>query len=427
MRLFLILLGPLVLALAIVGFLSLTRGTPVKMVVTEGDEGPPPPTDSLFERTMELFTGTHISPDNTVEQLLNGDETYPRLWQDLRAAQSTITVQMYYTLPGSVSDTMAAILKERARAGVRTLFILDGFGSLGMPRSWVESLREAGVEVEVIRKLKWYTLHHATDRPHARAVVIDGRIGYTGGFGLADYWLGDGRQDGQWRETNVRFTGPAVMQLQSAFASAWAETRGELLTGELFFPRSGFQPTGTVHAGLMYTSPTAGSTPGERFFALTIAGARHRLYIANSYFVPDTDFRRLLQRAAARGVDVRILTVGPKTDIKTTRFAGRYRYEELLAAGVRIYEYQPTMMHAKSLVADGIWCAIGSMNFDNRSMAFNTETKLVVLDSTLGAEMEREFFRDLEFSREWTLEDMARRPVWERAVEAAAAIFSRLL
>jgi cardiolipin synthase A/B len=288
MRLFLILLGPLLLALAIVGFLSLTRGTPVKMVVTEGDEGPPPPTDSLFERTMELFTGTHISPDNTVEQLLNGDETFPRLWQDLRAAQSTITVQMYYSLPGNVSDTMAAILKERARAGVRTLFLLDGFGSLRMPRSWVESLREAGVEVEVIRKLKWYTLHHATDRPHARAVVIDGRIGYTGGFGLADYWLGDGRQHGQWRETNVRFTGPAVMQLQSAFASAWAETRGELLTGELFFPRSGFQPTGTVHAGLMYTAPTAGSTPGERFFALTIAGARHRLILRPGHRLPET-------------------------------------------------------------------------------------------------------------------------------------------
>ena len=249
-------------------------------------------TDSLFERTFELFTGTHIYPGQHREQALNGDGTYPRLWADLRSAQHTITVQMYYSLPGKVADTMAAILEERARAHsaravsarrVRLAASLEGRGSTrcATPASRWRKLR----------KLRWYTIHNASDRSHVRVVVVDGRIGYTGGFGLADYWLGDGHHDDQWRESNVRFEGPAVMQLQAAFAAAWAEATGELLTGPLFFPTSGFQPVGPTHAGCCYTAPTTGSTPAERFLALTISGARKTLYITNSYFVPDDDFR----------------------------------------------------------------------------------------------------------------------------------------
>src|SRR5262249_597369 len=156
------------------------------------------------------------------------------------------------------------------------------------------------------------------------------------------------------------------------------EATGELITGRLFFPETGFREIGPIHAGVLYTSPTAGSTPAERFLALTISGARKTLYITNSYFVPDDDFRRLLMRAVKRGVDVRVLTVSSKTDVKTTWYAGRNRYEELLRAGVRIYEYQPTMLHSKTIVVDGVWGSIGSMNFDNRSMAFNAESNLVV-------------------------------------------------
>jgi cardiolipin synthase A/B len=426
-RVALILLIVLVLGFALIGVLSITRGTPVGAVVTLSDSGPPPVSDSLFERTFELFTGTHIYAGNVVTQALNGNGTYPQLWADLRSARQTITVQMYYSLPGKVADTLSAILRERARAKVRVLFLVDAFGSQHLGKDWIRSLREAGVEVAKLRQLRWFTIHDAGDRSHVRVVVVDGKTGWTGGFGLADYWLGDGHHEEQWRESNVRFSGPAVMELQAAFAAAWAEATGELLTGPLFFPANGFQPVGPTHAGLLYTAPTTGSTPAERFLALTLSGARKSLYITNSYFVPDDDFRRLLKRAVKRGVDVRVLTVSSKTDVKTTWYAGRYRYEELLRSGVRIYEYQPTMVHSKTIVADGLWSSIGSMNFDNRSMAFNDESNLVVLDTAFGAQMDSVFLDDLRYSKEIKLEEFERRSVWVKMLEAGSTLLSRLL
>ncbi len=425
-RLGIIVLAVIVVALALIGGLTVTRGTPVSYVVTLADSGPPAVTDSLFERTFELFTGTHIFAGNLVQAVNNGS-VYPRLWADLRAAQRTITVQMYYSLPGAVADSMAAVLKERARAKVRVLFLIDAFGSQHLAKDYLRSLRDAGVEVAKLRTLHWYTISQAATRSHARVVVIDGRIGYTGGFGIADYWLGDGHHDEQWRESNVRFEGPAVMQLQAAFSSAWAEATGELLTGPLFFPLSGFQPAGPTDAGLLFTAPTTGSTPAERFLALTISGARKSLYIANSYFVPDDDFRHLLERAARRGVDVRVLTVSKKTDVKTTWWAGRHHYEELLRHGIKVYEYQPTMLHSKTIVVDGAFSAVGSMNFDNRSMAFNNETQLVVLDSVFGREMDSVYFDDLKYAREVKLAEFEKRSVWSKMIEAGAAVLSRLL
>jgi cardiolipin synthase A/B len=184
---------------------------------------------------------------------------------------------------------------------------------------------------------------------------------------------------------------------------------------------------GSVHAGLLYASPTRGSTPGERFLALALAGARQRLYIANSYFVPDDDLRRLLRQAASRGVDVRILTVGDQTDVRSTWYAGRYRYTELLRAGIRIYEYQPTMMHAKTIVADGLFVTIGSMNFDNRSIAFNNETNLVVMDEGIAQQMEQVFADDLQHAREITLDNFRRRGWRSRMAEPFAALIARLL
>src|SRR5690348_8076553 len=271
-RLAVVLLAILLFYLAFVGLLSITRGTPVQAVITEGDRsGPPPPTDSLFARTMELYTGTHVGPGNRIQPVNNGS-VYDSLWRDLRSAKKTITVQMYYSLPGKVADTLAAILKERAKAKVRVLLLLDAFGSQNLKRSWAQSLRKAGVEVALLRKLRWYSIHNAADRSHVRVVVVDGRVGYTGGFGLADYWLGDGLHENQWRESNVRFEGPAVMELQAAFASAWAEATGELIAGSKFFPPDGFVERGPVHAALLFTQPTTGSTPAERFIALTIAG-----------------------------------------------------------------------------------------------------------------------------------------------------------
>jgi cardiolipin synthase len=418
----------LALILALIGVLSVTRDTPVKSVIAEGDqEGPPSVSDPLFAHTIELFSRTHIDPGNKVDILLNGDGTYPSLWKDIASAQRTITVQLYFCQPGAVADTMAKYLSERARAKVRVLLLIDAFGGGPLKPEWIAGLKEAGVEFAWLRPLKWYTLHKAANRSHVRAIVIDGRIGYTGGFGLADYWLGNGHEEGQWRETNARFEGPTTGSLQATFAAAWAEATGELITGDMFFPRGSFSTEGNVHAGLMHSIPTIGSTPAERFFALSIAGARRTLYISNSYFVPGENFMQLLLRAAKRGVDVRVLTVGEKTDVKTTWYAGRTYYEKLLEGGVRVYEYSPTMMHSKTMVVDGIWGYVGSMNFDNRSIAFNDESNLVILDEGVGAQMDSIFLDDLKWSKEMKLETFRQRSVRGKMLEWGAQKLRRIL
>lgn len=414
--------------LALIGILSVTHDTPVRSVLAEGDRGGPPSIeDPLFAHSIELFTGTHLDSGNNVQILLNGNGTYPQLWKDIASAQQTVTVQMYYSQPGAVADTMAKYLIDRAQHKVRVLLLLDAFGSQPLKKEWIATLKRAGVEVVWLRPLRWYTLQKAAQRSHVRVVVVDGRIGYTGGFGLADYWLGDGHHEDQWRETNVRFEGPTVAALQAAFAAGWAEATGELLTGDMFFPQTSFANAGNVEAGLMHSIPSTGSTPAERFLALSIAGARHTLYITNSYFVPGENFLRILLKAAHRGVDVRVLTVSNKTDVKTTWYAGRTYYEPLLEGGVKIYEYQPTMMHAKTMVVDGMWSYIGSMNFDNRSLSFNNESLLLALDRNVGAQMDSVFLDDIKWSKEIKLDEFRKRPLAGRILEWGAQKLRRVL
>lgn len=415
-----------VLAFALMGLLSVTRGTPVRRVLAVGDDGLPGVRDSLFARTIELFAGVHIEPGNRVDVLANG-ATYPRLWEDLRSARETITVQMYFSKEGAVADSMGKYLADKARAKVRVLVLLDAFGSQGLRGAWADRLKQTGVEVAWLRPLRWYTLDRATHRSHIRAIVVDGRIGYTGGFGLADYWLGEGRAENEWRESNARFEGHSVAQLQAMFASGWAEATGELITGDLFFPPSAFADVGRVRAGVLHSLPTTGSTPAERFLALSITGARRTLYISNSYFVPDDDFRELLVRSAQRGVDVRVLTAGDKSDVKTTLYAGRARYPELLKGGVRVYEYQPSMMHAKTFVVDGIWSTVGSLNFDNRSLVFNNESNIVALDERVGATLDSLFLEDLRYAKEIKLDEFVRRSPIEKMLEWGASTLQRVL
>lgn len=415
-----------ILAFALIGVLTVTRGSPVRRVLAPGDERMPGVRDSLFVRTLELFAGMHIEPGNTLEVLANG-ATYPRLWQDLRSARQTVTVQMYFSKPGAVADSMAMYLIERARANVRVLVLLDAFGSQGLRGEWADNLKKAGVEVAWLRPLHWYSLHKAAQRSHVRVVVVDGRVGYTGGFGLADYWLGDGKAEDEWRESNARFEGPSVAQLQATFASGWAEATGELITGDVFFPPPAFAEVGTVAAGVLHSVPTIGSTPAERFLALSISGARKTLYISNSYFVPDDDFRDLLISAAKRGVDVRVLTAGDRSDVKTTLYAGRARYPELLTGGVRVYEYQPTMMHAKTFVVDGVWSTVGSLNFDNRSLVFNNESNIVALNEQVGASLDSLFMSDLAYAKEIKLAEFEQRSWFEQLIEWGASTLQRVL
>ncbi|HEX6614798.1 MAG TPA: phospholipase D-like domain-containing protein [Gemmatimonadales bacterium] len=414
----------LVLLAAVIGVLFITRGTAVHHVRAVGSDGAPvAPDEPAFALSVALLTGSPLGAGNRVELALDGDGTFPRLWADLRAARRSITVQMYYAAPGRVADTLGAILAERARAGVTVYLLYDAFGS-AFGDEWLGRVRSAGVRAVAFRPLRFENLWVVQNRSHVRGIVVDGEVGWTGGFGIDDKWLGGGRRPGEWRETNVRFEGPAVLQLQAAFAAAWAEATRELLTGRPSLER---HEGGVALAGLLFTAPTLGSTPAERYLALSIAGARKRLWITNAYFAPDASFVAFLTRAAGRGVDVRILVGGPKTDVRAARLAAHARYETLLGAGVRVYEYQPTTLHAKTFVVDGRWVSVGTMNFDNRSLALNDESTLMVLDSAAGRAMEEVFLEDLRHSREIDLAEFRRRPWYRRVGEWAASRITPLL
>lgn len=417
-----------ILLLAFIGLQSLLRDPPGASLRAFGDlEGSPSPGDPEFARTLAVMTQTVLTAGNRLDLLLNGDGTYPVLWRDMHAASRSLTVQSYYIAPGETLDSLATIMAERARAGVRTHFLYDAFGG-SIPDSTLKFLAAAGVRSAAFRPIGWYTLHKAQNRSHIRAITIDGVIGYTGGFGIDDKWLGNAEREGRWRDTNVRFRGPAVSQLQGAFDRAWVETTGELLVGETYFPmRPDSAPAGGMTAGFMHSPPTFGPTNNALLFALAVTGARRSIHISNAYFVPNDALLDQLLAAAKRGVDVVLLLPGPLTDVPITRYAARSRYDRLLRGGVRVYEYVPTMMHAKTFVIDGMFASVGSANLDHRSLALNDEGNLLVHDAGFGATMDSLFAADLTRSRAITRESFARRGVWDRLREAFAGGVGKLL
>ena len=412
--------------LALIGVMGALKGTPIRAVKAYGGGEKPEVHEPAFRDTMEMLIHAQLARAHDVEIFINGDQTYPRLWEDLKSAQESITVQLYYCEEGRMANEFRDIIVERAKAGVRVLFLVDAFGST-LKKEYVESLEKAGVETCVFRPIRIWHANTIQHRSHARVICIDGKVGYTGGFGLADKWYGDGRSEDQWRDSNVRFTGPAVRQLQATFVACWGEAAGELLVGPMLFPAPTPPGDDGVLAAMLHARPSVGSTDAERFYALSTECARKRFYVTNSYFVPDRDFRHMLCGAATRGVDVRILTAGPSSDIKSTLYAGRAHYEELMESGVRIYEYRDTMMHAKSLVMDGAWTAVGSMNADNRSMSFNEESMFVMLDDDHGALLEKQFAEDLEYADEIDLAVFRRRGFMDKCKEQGAHLVRRVL
>lgn len=423
----LFLLGIAVAVLLLIGVLDVLRGTPIRSVGPLGEvSAGPAVSDPFFREAMELMTAIRLEPGHELEIFINGDQTYERLWADLRSAKTSITLQLYYCNAGRMADELHRILDDRARAGVDVYFLFDSFGT-SLPDEYFESLRSAGVHTIPFRPVGLRSFQKAQHRSHIRVVVVDGTVGYTGGFGIDDKWYGNGRQENQWRDSNVRFTGPAVRHLQATFVVCWAEASGQLLTSENLFPPKEETDGKGMLAAVLHASPTIGSTEAERFFVLSIAAARERLYIANSYFVPGKAFRKLLCEAAVRGVDVRVLTTSKQTDVKSTWYAGRARYEELMKSGVRIYEYQPVMMHAKTIVVDGMWMSVGSMNADNQSISFNEESNLVVLDKGAAENMEKLFLEDLDYSEEINAEEFAKRPLTQKIAEFACHLVWRIL
>ena len=391
---------------------------------------PPPPGDPRFVEMAALLTFTPLSAGNRVE-LLRGEATYPRLWADLRAARRSITIQMYYCGPGLLADTVASILVEKARAGVTVLFLGDGFGCYTLGDEYLARLRAAGVRTLLLRPVHWYTLHRSKHRSHVRAVVIDGTIGYTGGFGFDDKWVTTPKARG-WLDANVRFTGPAASSLQAVFAAGWAEATGELLTGPVFYPlandsTAAVDSVESTLAGVLFSAGATGATTAERVVALTVGAARRKLYITNPYFLPGEGLLNLITEAAQRGVDVRIITAGDQNDVPIVRNASRATYGRLLDAGVRIYEYQPVFNHSKTMVVDDVWATAGTLNLDPRSLRINEETTLLVRDSATAAHFVSAFQQDQRSSRQITREEFRKRSWFRRAVDRASYLLAPLL
>jgi len=408
-----------VIAVIITLFFSVGR-RPSRLVPTQA-----PPVDSpAFLAAVAGTAGTPILRGGTIQLLNNGVEIFPALLQALHEARHTITFSVYIWEPGQMNDQVSAALIERARAGVQVRVLLDGVGGMKAPDETIDAMKKAGVKVETFRPPHFGKLTRYHQRNHRRAIVIDGEVGFTGGAAVADKWVGDADTAEHWRDSMVRVTGPFAVSLQSAFAPLWAYASGELLAGPTYFHPDNVagEPSGILHTGLA-SSPSSEDHPLQLFFAQSFAAARRRLYITTPYFVADGSTRRLVEDRARAGVDVRILLPDEHTDAKPIRLTSQRYYEEMLEAGIRVYEYQATMMHTKHVVVDGQWSIVGSANMDIRSKELNMENVLGVLDARFASELEATFRKDLEKSREIKLEEWRRRSWWQRLLERVCALF----
>ncbi len=379
--------------------------------------------EATFFPTIEAHTDAPITGGNRIDVLLNGDETFPIMLRDIKAAKSTITFAQYLFEGGSLAREFAEAFAERCRGGVKADILLDSHGSGKTPGDILALMRDAGCRVEFFRRVEapailfpWKLLQY-NYRSHRRVLVIDGKVGFTGGYGIADTWKGDGRTENHWRDTNARIEGPVVKFLQAAFAESWLEATGIAIGGQGYFPR--LEPIGKIPAQIVSSSPAGGSFQNYMLFLLSINSARKSILITNPYFIPDAVMTEALLKAVSRGVRVVVLAPG-KIDSRLTYVASRGHYGELLLGGVEIYEYQPALMHAKTMVVDGIWATIGSTNFDNRSFALNQELNLTVYDGSITQRMENIFREDLKHAKKITSEDWQSRSLFERLWELFA-------
>jgi cardiolipin synthase len=357
--------------------------------------------DPSFLPTIEAYTST-AHGGNRATLLLNGDQIFPAQLEAIRSARVTISYAQYFYEEGPIGREIADALAERCRAGVRAHILLDGFGTLAMPAAYREAMIGAGCEVATFRPLSPLTLlgmfgvGRDNKRNHRRMLIVDGQRGFTGGSGVSPKWMGDGRIEGHWRDTDVRIAGPIVSNLQGAFVENWLEATGNVLGGDLYFPP--LPRRGSVSAQIVRSSPEGGSFSMYTMFLLAMSSARRSIYITNPYFLPDGRMTRVLTEAPRRGVRVVVLLPGA-IDNSIVRHASRSQFGPLLEAGVEIYEYQAALLHAKTMTVDGVWATIGSTNLDTRSFALNEELNPVVYDKDVAGQLERIFAVDLTHSR----------------------------
>lgn len=375
--------------------------------------------DAQFKREMGVLLGPAILPGNKVTALQDGDEIFPDMLAAIASAQRSITFETYIYWSGAVGQQFADALTERARAGVRVLVTVDWLGSVKMDDALLDQIRAGGVRVEKYRPLNWYNLDRVNKRTHRKLLVIDGRIGYTGGVGIADQWSGKGQNPDHWRDSHFRIEGPAVAQLQAAFNDNWIKMTGTTLTGEAFFPT--LPAAGDSPAHLFLASPEGGSESMHLMYLMAITAATGSIDLEASYFVPDELLIHALLQARRRGVKIRILVPGEHIDSDTVRLSSRADWGPLLAAGVQIAEYQPTMLHVKMLIIDNLLVSVGSTNFDIRSFRLNDEASLNVYDPDFATAMTAVFERDWAHGRVYDLAMWENRPLREKFMETVVA------
>jgi cardiolipin synthase len=379
--------------------------------------------DAQFERTMNNLLGPGLRPGNEVVTLRNGDEIFPAMLKAIRSARRSIDFETYIYWKGKVGREFAEALSERARAGVAVHVILDWQGTEKMDRASLDLMKEAGVEVVKYNPLAWYRLNlwyspsRINNRTHRKLLIVDGKVGFTGGVGIADEWDGHAQDPKHWRDNHYRIEGPVVAELQAAFMDNWLRTNGRVLHGNDYFPP--LPEEGSLKAQAFKSSPKGGSESARLMYLVSVASASKNIRMANAYFVPDKLAVDTFLEAARRGVHIEIIVPGPHIDQQAVRKASRDKWPDLLQAGIKIYEYQPTMFHCKYTVVDNAWVSVGSSNFDARSFRLNAEANLNVLNPGFAAEQIKVFEQDKSRSKEITLATLKREPMWDKILNKA--------
>jgi cardiolipin synthase len=384
-----------------------------------------PPGSAAFVAAVSAHLNEPVSGGNRLELLVNGDEIFPPMLDAIRGARESVTLLTYVYWTGAIAERFADELAAAARRGVEVRVLLDAYGAKEMRPELAARMERSGCRVAWFHPLRWYTLRRFNNRTHRKILVVDGRTGFTGGVGIAREWTGDAQDPEHWRDDHVRVEGPAVRALQGAFSENWRQATGEVLAGESHFPD--LEAAGP--APVLAVASEADETISEVAFLYWTAlrAARQRVLLSTPYFVPGPELHGELARTARRGVDVRILVPGEHNDQPLARRAGRALYAPLLEAGVRIFEYRPTMMHAKALVADRGWALVGSANFDNRSFDLNYELTLGTSDSAFVERLAGTVEEDLARADEITLDRLRNRPLHDHVLDRLALLLREQL
>jgi cardiolipin synthase len=377
-----------------------------------------------FLYTLQSTCQAALHHGNRVTVFTDGPAFYPAMLEAIRGARRSINMECYIFQHGRVADQFIDALSERARNGVNVTIVVDAIGSFSLWGRPVARLRAAGCRIMSYQALRWYSMHRINNRTHRELLVVDGTTAFIGGAGVADWWMHP--QDGRprpWRDTMARVEGPIVAAIQGVTAENWLECCGEILTGPDYFPE--LKPCGDTTAFVVKSSPSDRATASRVAVQLLLEGADHTVRINTPYFLPDRALRTALVDMAARGVAITVVVPGAKTDQHWVRLASRRMWGPLLAAGIRIFEFNGAMMHAKVLIVDDLWAVLGTTNIDNRSFEHNDEDNIAMRDGAVAARLLADYERDLAASTEVTLARWRKRRLWEKIVGPFVWILER--